>query len=221
MSARTLAFHFDFLSPYAYLAWCRVHVLAEPYGVAVRPVPTLLAALLADGGMKGPAEVPKKRAYLYKNAYRLAQGLGVPFGLPPAHPFRPVLALRLAGLDMPEDERRRVIDALFAGSWGGGGVALDDRDAVRECLDRASLNGGALVERAETDEAKARLREVTQAALDAGIFGVPTLVVDGEVFWGFDAFEHVKAALEGRDPFAHGGVDATPWERLGATARRS
>ena len=221
MSERTLAFHFDFLSPYAYLAWCRVHALAEPYGVVVRPVPTLLAALLADGGMKGPAEVPKKRAYLYKNAYRIAQGLGVPFGMPPAHPFRPVLALRLAGLDMPEDERRRVIDALFAGSWGGGGVALDDREAVGAHLGRAGLRGAELVARAESDEAKRRLRDDTQAALDAGIFGVPTLVVDGEAFWGFDAFDHVRAAIEGKDPFAHLGADATPWDRLGATARRS
>ena len=77
-----LRFHFDYLSPYAYLAWTQIHALAQRHGRTVEPVPTLFAALLAHGGTKGPAEIPAKRIYVFKDALRTARLLGVPLQLP-------------------------------------------------------------------------------------------------------------------------------------------
>src|SRR5215468_8820411 len=93
-----ITLHFDFLSPYAYLAWCALPALAERYGQTIRPVPTLLAALLAHGQTRGPAEIPAKRVYVFKDTLRSAALMGVPLSPPPSHPFNPLLALRVAGL---------------------------------------------------------------------------------------------------------------------------
>lgn len=88
-----ISFHFDYLSPYAYLAWTQLHALAAQDGRDVLPVPTLLAALLDHSGSRGPAEIPAKRVYIFKDALRSARVLGLPLAPPPRHPFNPLLAL--------------------------------------------------------------------------------------------------------------------------------
>src|SRR4051812_42387593 len=95
---RPLLFHFDFISPYAYLAWRGIHALADRHGREVEARPVLLAGLLNATGGKGPAEVEPKRIYTYKHVSRLAHTAGIPLRPPPAHPFHPLQALRVAGL---------------------------------------------------------------------------------------------------------------------------
>jgi len=215
---KAVTFYFDFLSPYAYIAWTQIHALAARHGAEVVPRPTLLAALLADGATRGPAEIPKKRVYVFKDTFRTAKILGLPFGLPRSHPWNPLLALRIAGLPRSPAVQRATIDALFAGSWGGGLVALDDEAEVRQCLDAAGLDGAACVEEAKGAPAKERLRASTEDALANGVFGVPTACFGGEPFWGYDAFAHLELALRGEDPAA--GVDMSGWDGLAASAGR-
>src|SRR6185503_10008364 len=93
-----ILFCFDYLSPYAYLAWKRVHSVVEPHGRVVEPVPILLAAVLDAHGQKGPAEIPAKRVYTFKNVYRVAHAAKIRVEPPPAHPFNPLLALRASSL---------------------------------------------------------------------------------------------------------------------------
>jgi 2-hydroxychromene-2-carboxylate isomerase len=191
-------FHFDFVSPYSYLGWTQVHALAGRHARQVEPVPTLLAALLDARGARGPAEEPARRAYIIKNVARAAHRLGVPIELPPAHPFNPLLALRLASLPMAAETRRHLIDRLFAATWiEGRGVT--DRAVVAGIVAAAGLPETALAE-AESPEAKARLKGQTEAALAAGVFGVPTLIVDGELFFGVDSIPDVDRFLRGEDP---------------------
>ena len=101
-----IRFHFDFISPYAYLAWTQIHALAARHGRSVEPVPVLFAALLDHHGTKGPAEIPAKRRYLMFDVVRKARALGVPIGPPPAHPFDPLLALRVASVPMDAQATR-------------------------------------------------------------------------------------------------------------------
>ncbi|WP_428265030.1 2-hydroxychromene-2-carboxylate isomerase [Haliangium sp.] len=194
-----LDFYFDVISPYAYLAWHDIHEFAGAHGRDVRPVPVLFAGLLNVYGQKGPAEIAPKRMYTFKNVARLAHDRGVALEFPPAHPFNPLLALRIAGLDMAEDTRRGVIDALFAAVWAGG-PGVTDPDAVADVLTQAGYDGAALVEQAQQPEAKARLRASTDAAVSVGVFGVPTMVCDGELFWGADSLPHIARFLAGDDP---------------------
>ena len=204
----------DFISPYAYLGWTQIHALAARHGRKVRPVPVLFAALLDHSGTLGPAEIPAKRAYIFKDTLRTARSLGVPFGAPPSHPFNPLLALRVA----TADPSRAVVDALFRAVWGGGG-GVETEAAVARALDAAGLPATALIARATEPAIKQQLREVTDAAIAAGVFGVPTVIADGELFWGVDSFAHLERFLAGGDPIAP--ADAEAFARLTPSATRS
>jgi len=195
-----LDFHFDFISPYAYLGWTRIHALAERHGATVRPRPLLFAGLLNHHGQKGPAEIPAKRRWVFEDTLRRALLFGVPFAPPPSHPFNPLLALR-ATLAAPEPSRRALIDALFAATWGDAELRGVDRpETVAHAAERAGLDPEALLERASSPEVKAALKAETEAAIARGVFGVPTVFAGEALFWGLDAFDLLELHLRGEDP---------------------
>ncbi len=177
----------------------------------------LFAGLLNAWGHKGPAEIPPKRTYTFKHVVRLAADQGVPLRPPPAHPFNPLLGLRLAALDLPQIQRRTIIDVLFARVWAMG-VGITDADAVAKALSGAGLEGPALVEAAGSASNKARLKTFTDGALQRGVFGVPSYEIDGELFWGQDSIPHIERFLRGEDPA--GPEVVAQWEKLPAQARR-
>lgn len=209
---------FDYLSPYAYVAWHALKPLAARHGRVVVPVPVLFAGLLGHHGTRGPAEVPAKAVYVIKDAFRKAHRLGLPpLSPPPGHPFNPLTALRVSSLDLPPGDREHLIDALFAAVWAGGG-GLDAPEAVARAASSAGLDGPLLLQRAADPEIKARLRAATDAAIARGAFGVPTLFVDGEMFWGVDSLPSVDDRLAGRDPFSAEVVAS--WGPVTASAQR-
>jgi 2-hydroxychromene-2-carboxylate isomerase len=211
-----LRFLFDYISPYAYLAWTQVEALAARHGREVEPVPVLFAGILGALGTRGPAEVPPKRDYLFKHTSRIAHGFGVPFAPPPAHPFNPLLALRVTAAVDDVAARRRLVSALFAAAWGGGG-GVETEAQVGAALAAAELPA-ALLEAAATAPVKARVRQATEDALAAGAFGVPTFLADGELFFGVDSLGHLDAFLRGEDPLSAEAV--AHWRQLPASATR-
>jgi 2-hydroxychromene-2-carboxylate isomerase len=213
----SVRFHFDYVSPYAYLAWTQIHSLAERNGRGVEPVPVLFAGLLNALGHRGPAEIPPKRIYIYKDVVRTAHVLGVPLVPPPAHPFNPLLPLRVSSLTMDPATRRRLVDGLYRASWGGGG-GVESPDAVARIATEAGLDGDRAIREAQAPPAKARLKEATDAAAGAGAFGVPTMIADGELFWGFDSFGHLERFLQGKDPVDSKTVER--WRDLPSSASR-
>jgi 2-hydroxychromene-2-carboxylate isomerase len=212
-----LRFYFDFLSPYAYIAWTQIHPLAERYGREVDAVPVLFPALLGAHGTKGPAEIPAKRYYVWKDVLRTAHVLGLPLAPPPAHPFNPLLALRTASTDLTRAERRRLVDGLYQATWGHG-PGVTDPAVVARIADAAGLDGAALVQAAQTDAIKARVRAQTDEALAHHAFGIPSILVDGELFWGYDSFGHIGRRLAGDDPVAE--IDLLKWKDLPTAAVR-
>jgi 2-hydroxychromene-2-carboxylate isomerase len=210
VGAAPLRFLFDFISPYAYLAWKALGPLAARQGREVRAEPVLFAALLDAHGQKGPAEIPAKRSYVFKDALRRAELVGLPFCAPPSHPYNPLLALRAASLPMPEAQRHALIHGLFDAAWGSG-EGVTDPTVVARVASASGLDGEATVVAAGGSDAKATLRARTEGAVREGVFGVPTVLADAELFWGYDALPFLEAHLEGRDP-------ATP-ERLARWAQ--
>ena len=202
----TIRFYFDFISPYAYLAWTQIHSLAERAGATVEPAPLLFAALLDHHGQLGPAEIEAKRRYTFTDTVRRAAQHEVPFGPPAAHPFNPLLALRTVLAAAPVD-RRPLIDALFAATWGPGPkpAGIDSAPVVEAALAAAGLDP-ALLARAADPEVKARLRDATGEAIARGVFGVPTMEVEGALFWGFESFDLLERHLAGDDPITEAGV---------------
>lgn len=199
---RAITFHYDILSPFAYIAHRRLAEL--PRDVVVTPRPVLLGAILAHWGQKGPAEIGPKRLHTYRQATHLASRHGVAMRFPARHPFNPLAALRLlAGADADLAMVGRAFGFVF-----GEGRAVDtpqDLEAFAQAV-------GAPPELAGDDDAKARLRAFTEEAIGLGVFGVPTFTAQGsggtELFWGVDSFDMLKdwladETLFEREPFAH------------------
>lgn len=212
-----MRFYFDFVSPYAYLAWTQIHVVAGRHHREVEPVPVLFAGMLDAHGSVGPAEIPAKRRYLFTDVVRTARRLGVAFAIPPSHPFNPLLALRVVSLPAAAARQRALIDALYAAVWGGGPGVTEPAEVAR-IADRVGFDGAALLAEAATADAKARVKRATDDAIAAGVFGVPSVVVDGELFWGLDSFANLEAFLDGG-----GAIDPAlkaQWETLGASSTR-
>jgi 2-hydroxychromene-2-carboxylate isomerase len=198
MNRAPLRFFFDYVSPYAYLAWARLPALAERQGRTLEAVPVLFAGVLNALGTLGPAEVPAKRFYIYKHTHRLAHELGVPFTFPSAHPFNPLLALRVTAAVQEAATRSRLVSALFAAAWAGGG-GLVDPERVGTCVGSVGLEAPALLAAAGTPDVKEHLRRNTEELLALGGFGVPTVVADEELFFGVDSLGHLERFLRGED----------------------
>ena len=216
-SAARVDFYFDYLSPYAYFAALRLPELCARHGAELVYRPVLFAGLLNHWGQLGPAEIPAKALYTFRDAARWAALEGWPFRAPRFHPFVPLTALRLSLRSVAADEQARVVEALFRHGWGDGGD-LGDAEALGAALDRAGLDAAPLLERARTEAAKAALRTETDAAIARGVFGIPTMVTSGELLWGYDRLPHLELILDGRDPLA--GRDLAPLASSGRAADR-
>lgn len=201
MNRAPLRFFFDYVSPYAYLAWTQLPALAERHGRTVEPLPVLFAGVLNTLGTTGPAEVKQKRFYIYKHTARLAHELGVPFAFPAAHPFNPLLALRVTAAVQDVEARRRLVSALYAAVWAGGGGLLQP-EHVAEVVASVGLDAQALLAAAQTPAVKDQVRRNTEELLALDGFGVPTLVADGELFFGVDSLSHLERFLRGEDPLS-------------------
>ncbi len=181
---RRVTWYFDFVSPFSYLCLARLGELAH-VELVYRPV--LFAGLLQHFGQKGPAEIDSKRRWTYRWCQWSAERLGLPFRFPATHPFNPLQHLRLAIAARCEPAAvKRIFEAL----WSTG---AEPGDAQRF----AELCGALRVDAARLGdpEVKQTLRRNTDQAAAAGVFGVPSFEADGELFWGVDSIDFLKAFL--------------------------
>jgi 2-hydroxychromene-2-carboxylate isomerase len=194
---RAIDFYFDFSSPYGYLAACRIEALAAKYGRTVNWRPILLGVVFKQTGMAPLTQIPIKGDYVKRDFERSARFYGIAFRMPPVFPIAsqaparivlwakardPALAAKLAlalyeayfrdGLDISNPD----IAADVAGKIGV------DRVAARACIDDPAI--------------KDLLKREVEQAIQAGVFGSPFVVVDGESFWGHDRFDQLEHWLE-------------------------
>lgn len=188
----TTNWYFDIISPFAYLQLQRMHEIQAL--TEVTPVPIALGAVLAHCGQLGPAEIPKKRDFSYRFIDFHARTLGFPIRFPPTHPLNPLPALRLLCAVAPE-QRWQATHAVFNQIWRDG-LAGDSADSLVAVGAAFGIDDVALAIR--EDAVKLALKANTEGAIAAGAFGVPTLNIDGELFWGFDATDYAIAYL--REP---------------------
>lgn len=201
--------YFDVISPYAYLHLKQFAKIAQPLDIDYRPV--LFAGLLKHWETKGPAELPAKRRHTYRQCVWTARVNGIPFTMPPLHPFNPLKVLRLlTGLGAP----RVAIETAYDFIWGEGRDPNAEWPALCERL-------GVAADTPLIDDpaVKQRLQEATTAAAAAGVWGVPTFAIDGELFWGADTIDFMNAYLADRALFAQADMQRADAAGIGAARR--
>jgi len=215
---RRLEFWFDFHSPWCYLASHRIGALARRHGLALvwRPVhlPRLLQAL-----SEGPPAEPKpafKRWY-EQDLADWAALMGLPLRWHPDFPLRPARALRAAFAVAAEPETRDRIEAfvqrVMRGYWAEG-ANIEDYAVLAELASDAGLDGARVTEGAQRPATKEALAANLDAAIAAGVFGVPTLALGEKLYFGNDRLELLELHLNG--VAAPGVARATPTPDLGA-----
>lgn len=211
-----ISFYLDFISPYAYLAFEELPKALMGLSYTVTYKPLLFAALLKHHGQLGPAEIPSKRDWTYRQAQWLAHYKGHVLDMPAAHPFNPLGLLRLAvATDRNGQPNRYVCETLFKHVWVGGADAANADRLAAVTLQLAPARDPA-------DEAvKAQLRLHAEEAIAQGVFGVPAFEVDGKVFWGLDALPMLRAYLQGDAWFDGPQWAASHTLPTGVTRRRA
>ena len=192
--------YLDFISPYAYLAFEHLPRALEGLSYEMNYKPVLFGAMLQHHGHLGPAEIPPKRDWTYRQVLWTARQLGIPMDLPAAHPFNPLALLRLALACDPASTapgpraglvNRHVTETLLRHVWRGGADAADT-GRLQALAKELEPEGDP-----SSDAVKAQLKANTEEAIARGLFGVPTFVVDDKAFWGLDALPMLRAWMEG------------------------
>ena len=194
---KEIHFYFDFISPYAWLAFQALPKALEGISHRVHYHPVVFGAMLKHHGQLGPAEMPGKREWSYRQVMWLAKQQGTDLQMPASHPFNSLALLRLAVAATDNGEPNRyVVESIFKHVWCSG---LEASDAERFAALQLHLLSQAhlTLKDPQSVEVKQMLQQQTQQAIDLGLFGVPSMVVNGQIFWGQDALPMLRAYVQG------------------------
>lgn len=192
---RIVEFHFDYGSPFSYLADAQLPGIAARTGAAIAYRPMLLGAVLKATGNASPMTVPAKARYMGRDLERWAKDYGVPFE---RSPF-PFLANTLRLMRGAVASRKlgvfdRYHPAVFSAAWGHP-VDLGDDATFRAVLLGAGIDAAELYRAIDDPGTKDALRQATELAVERGVFGAPTFFVGDDMFWGNDRLDFVERAL--------------------------
>lgn len=210
-----LNFYFDFISPFSYFAWPKLESLEKELNLKVHYIPVALGPILNHWQIKGPGEVTPKREFLLKQMLRYASNNNIPFTTPKTHPFNSLYALRLCLKSVSGDLQKEVIHVLWKAGWQMG-TDMGDPENLMNVLRSHNLPAEELYEKSFSKEAKLELKNNIQQALSFGVFGVPSFVIDNELFWGCDSMEELKKFITGHD-----NLDREKFERLISSTPRA
>lgn len=187
----TLDFWFDFASTYSYPAALRIGPLAQKAGVAVRFRPFLLGPIFkAQGWDTSPFNLYEaKGRYMWRDLERLCAEFGIPMRKPEPFPQNSLLAARVAMVALTHDWGEDYCLAVYRSQFADG-KRIDDTATLSDILTRLGADAKSVLDEAQSEANKLRLRAQTDNAQKLGIFGAPTFIVaDGELFWGNDRLE--------------------------------
>ncbi|OPG72099.1 hypothetical protein B1219_18245 [Pseudomonas ogarae] len=180
----TLEFYFDFISPYAYMASTRIEAIASSHGRTVRWRPFRLGITVTKiMGLKPLLETPLKGSYLRADVPRLAKALSIPL-VDDLDIFNPVPAHRLFHA-LPPSSAGAMATKMLHARWAEG-RRLDNLDSLADIAAELGIDHSTVEHALKAPETKQAVDAATRNAIEQGVFGSPTCLVDGELFWGID-----------------------------------
>ena len=190
---KTIEFWFDFGSPTAYLAWTQLPALARRAGAELAWRPMLLGGVFKATGNRAPGEIAAKGAWMRGDLRRWARKWGVALNPNPHFPVNTLRAMRGAVAAQRAGELAAYAEAMFRAMWiDGKNVA--EPEIFAAVVSGAGFDAAAYAERIADPEIKQALIAATEEAVSRGVFGAPTMIVEGELFFGQDRLDFVADA---------------------------
>ena len=195
ITLKKVDWYFDFISPFAYLQFSQFKRFENDLSITIHPV--VFGALLKHWGQLGPAEIVPKRIFTYRFFKWKADRLGIEYTMPPSHPFNPLPALLscIAG-NSTYEVTKEIFDIIY--KQGEQPDQKEGREKLETLLNKYPS------EYSELDESalKKILRTNTSRAIENGVFGVPTFVVDQQIFWGGDSSDMMLDFIKSPELFS-------------------
>lgn len=190
-----LDFYFDFGSPTAYLAHKRLQQLVSEYNLQINYHPVLLGGLFKATGNMSPVAIPAKGGYMLQHDLpRFARRYGVPLNFNPHFPINTLPLMRGALAAQRMDCFERYLDVVYDAVWVDG-KNMGEPEVIAEVLAAAGLDAEGLMALSQDPEVKAQLVSNTEAAVERGAFGAPTMFIGDEMFFGQDRLDFVEERL--------------------------
>lgn len=196
--SKQVEFFFDFGSPYSYLAYKELPRVAARTGATIVWRPMLLGGVFKATGNHSPMEIPAKSRWSNNDLECWARRYGAPFRQNPHFPVNTLALMRGAiGYQRKgEADFHRYVDAIFSAMWEQG-RNLNDPNEIGKVLMAAGFDPREALAMLDDPEVKAELKQATEEAVARGVFGAPSFIVDGELFWGNDRLLFVEEQLAG------------------------
>ncbi|NYT59672.1 2-hydroxychromene-2-carboxylate isomerase [Alcaligenaceae bacterium] len=190
-------FYFEFSSPYGYFASTQIESLAAEFNRQVCWRPILLGPMFQATGSAPLVDIPVKGQYAVHDIERTARLFNIPYRHPEPFPIGTVSAARAVLYVQQQDSAlatrlaKRLYHAYFA-----EGQNIGKTEVVLAVAGQAGLPVAELEAGIAQDDIKALLKQQVNDAMARGVFGSPFMIVDGESFWGFDRFDHIRRWLQ-------------------------
>jgi len=194
--SKTVEFYFDLGSPATYLAYTQLPKICEQTDSQLIYIPILLGGVFKATGNASPAAIPAKGRYMFQDLDRYAKRYGVPLKFNPHFPINTLMLMRaVTGMQLRHPERfQAFIDCLFHALWVEG-RSLDDLATVASVLTQNGFDPNEVLALTADEEVKATLKDNTEKAVQRGVFGAPSMIVDHQLFFGQDRLDFVLEAL--------------------------
>lgn len=192
--SKTVDFYYDYASPAAYLAWTQIYKLAEKHNATVVRKPALLGGIFKETGNAAPMTVPAKGKWLFRDLMRFVKRYDVPFQMNAHFPVNTIYLMRGALFARKEGFIEAYDKACFEAIWANN-QNMTDPNVVTEVLTAAGLDAAAIGASMQDADIKKELFAVTAEAVENGLFGMPSFIIDGELYWGQDRLDFVEEAL--------------------------
>ena len=198
---KDVLFYFDFGSPNAYLSHRVIPDIEARTGARFDYVPALLGGIFKLTGNRSPAEafsgIKNKMEYEQRETQRFVARHGLSaYRMNPHFPVNTLKIMRGAVAAQREGVFEAYVETVFKAMWEQG-LKMDDVEVIGEALEAAGLDAPSIMARAEEADVKQALIANTEAAVAAGVFGSPSFVVGGELYFGKDRLRDVEEAIVG------------------------
>ncbi len=197
MTTKAVDFYFDFGSPTAYLAYTQLSKIAADANAALTYKPVLLGGIFQSAQNASPMMIPAKGAYMMQDLQRYARRYQVPLTFNPNFPINTLKLMRLTtGVQQHYPQLfEQFLAVMFKAFWVDA-QNLGDEAVIRQVLQDNQLDADAILALADQPDVKELLKQNTQQANARGLFGVPTMFVGDQMFWGQDRLDFVVEALQ-------------------------